>query len=63
MSPEAAREARLARGFTQQEVATWIGVPLRSYMKWEHGDVRLRAEVVDALEKMLRTPPDYPPDE
>ena len=47
------KEARLAQGYTQQQVADKIGLTLRHYQKIEYAEINGAFEVWDALEDLL----------
>ncbi|WP_018385166.1 helix-turn-helix domain-containing protein [Wenjunlia vitaminophila] len=48
------RAARRARGLSQQQVATALGVDLRTYRRWETGGRRMPPARVDAVATVVR---------
>lgn len=38
MNPQRLRDTRMRLGFTQSQMAKYLGVPMASYLKWEHGE-------------------------
>ena len=48
------RQAR--EQYTQQEIASHIGVDIRTVQRWEAGEVRLRPMVLPALQELIQTP-------
>lgn len=53
------RSARIARGFTLQYVADFIGIPLRSYQKYEGGQVAPDFDRLVSLADLLNVPTDW----
>ena len=47
------QEARKKAGLTQQELADWLGIPLRHYQKIEYAEIGGSFEAWDALEDIL----------
>jgi len=48
------REWRTYRGYSQERLAHEAGVTLRSYQRWEHGQVRPNVEDALRLARVLR---------
>ena len=46
--------ARTARGFTQEQVAKSVGVPLSSYNQYETGARSVPAEIAEKIARVLR---------
>lgn len=42
------KEARVKLGLTQQKMATMLNTPLKTYLKWEHGERRVPG-IVEAV--------------
>lgn len=53
------RSARITRGFTLQHVADFIGIPLRSYQKYEGGQVAPDFDCLVLLADLLNVPTDW----
>ncbi|WP_328702708.1 helix-turn-helix transcriptional regulator [Alicyclobacillus suci] len=47
------QDARNARNLTQQQVADLLGITLRSYQRYEHGENTLRPERAMKLSEIL----------
>lgn len=53
------RSARIARGFTIQEMADNTGFPMRHYQKFEAGEVRPTYETLVQIADLLSVPIDF----
>ena len=53
------RATRMYRKFTQQEVADAVGIALRSYQRYESGDIEPPYQSLVALTDFLDVPADF----
>jgi len=50
------KAARVNKGLTRQEVADSLGISLRAYTRKENGEVRIYADEIVVLSKLLGVP-------
>ncbi|MDI9261298.1 helix-turn-helix domain-containing protein [Alicyclobacillus sendaiensis] len=48
-----ARNARIAKGYTQKQIASMLGMTVRSYQRFEHGERNLSTDKLFRLAEIL----------